>query len=513
MELNTAHDTLEAASENLAVGTVLSGDQFTITDTVGAGGFGKTYLARDNVLGRTIVIKECFPEDFCYRDGNNVLARNAAHADKVRSIVEMFMSEARSLAKLRHPNIVGVHRAFEENKTAYMVLDHIDGRDLIDIVGARKAPLPPSRVQDILIQLLDAIEKVHALDLLHRDISPDNIIIEKTGNPVLIDFGAARSDASRRTRALSSLHVVKDGYSPQEFYVPGSFQTPSSDLYALAATFYHVLSGKAPTSSQARTIEVAGGKPDPCVPLAGRIEGYEPEFLQAIDTAMKIHPNERLQTAAQWRDMIWSGEDESELVRKSRPRSQEMDVNLDISLTNLVEEINDEVRKTRVLAAEAEEVAAAQEKAAEQKEAAASLQDTIAQMKARDELSDEVNFNDDGLSGDPEDLYKNDARVSYITPEPTHSETNWVSRALEKQERIREEREREFEETVAQVKSKPRSRLIEEVEPADPIEFAPEQHIAPSQSINPIALYAMAAVLTVAALIFLGIMFLFPALP
>ena len=103
---------------SLPIGTTLSGEQFTITEHLGAGGFGITYRARDNVLGRTVVIKECYYEDFCARSGKSVVARSQSYAKPIRSIVAMFMREAQSLAKIRHPNIVGVHRAFEENDTA-----------------------------------------------------------------------------------------------------------------------------------------------------------------------------------------------------------------------------------------------------------------------------------------------------------------------------------------------------------------------------------------------------------
>lgn len=302
-DMDTPH-TASLADDALPIGATLSGGQFTITGHLGVGGFGKTYRAEDNVLGRTIVIKECFPEDFCTRNGLNVVPRAEAYAAPFRSTVEMFIREARSLAKLRHPNIVGVHRAFEENQTAYMALDLIEGYELLSIMESRKAKLSPAQIRGILMQMLAAIEKVHAMDLLHRDISPDNIIIEPTGTPVLIDFGAARGDASRRTRAVSSMLVVKDGYSPQEFYVAGSEQGPSSDLYALAATFYHAISGEVPANSQTRMVEIAGRRPDPCRPLAGRIEGYAPGFLEAIDAAMRIHPGDRLQSAAEWRRII-----------------------------------------------------------------------------------------------------------------------------------------------------------------------------------------------------------------
>ncbi len=348
------------AVQPLPIGTVLSGDQFTITGHLGAGGFGITYRAQDNVLGRTVVIKECYYEDFCFRDGKSVVARSKSYAKPIRSIVSMFMREARSLAKLRHPNIVGVHRAFEENDTAYMVLDLIDGDDLFNIIAD---PPSPRRISGILIQLLDAIEKVHELDLLHRDISPDNILIEKTGTPVLIDFGAARAEASRHTRAVSSLLVVKDGYSPHEFYVSGSEQTPSSDLYALAATFYHVLSGEAPPNSQTRMVEIAGRKTDPCIPLAGRIDGYDTAFLEAIDTAMQIHPADRLRSAAKWKSII---ADVPAQTAKSdvKPQvsSQGISLELERSLTGLVEETNDEVRRTSQIPAVPKSVFAVPEK-------------------------------------------------------------------------------------------------------------------------------------------------------
>lgn len=348
----------------LPVGTNLLGDQFTITSRLSAGGFGITYRAQDNFLGRTVVIKECFADDFCIRSGKDVMSRNQASEKNFRSIVDMFIREARSLAKLRHPNIVGVHRAFEENGTAYMALDLIVGHDLDNILEVNSTSLPPSGVKDMLLRLLDAVETIHDADLLHRDISPDNIMIDENGNPVLIDFGAARGDASRRTRAISSLLVVKDGYSPQELYVAGSIQTPSSDLYALAATFYHVLSGEAPPNSQIRMVEVAGQNTDPCVPLAGRIQGYEPAFLEAIDKAMQPLPRDRLQSAGEWLDLILDPEDDDFVpTSASTPSDATLAAvvsdtpapeTLKINLSRLIEETNEEVRKTRLIVVEPE---------------------------------------------------------------------------------------------------------------------------------------------------------------
>lgn len=330
----------EERNEALPDGTSLLGDQFTITSKLGNGGFGITYMAMDNYLERSVVIKECFPEVFCHRAGKSVLVRSTANQDKYRSIVDMFMREARSIAKLRHPNIIGVHRVFEDNDTAYMALDHIDGRDLYDIIKKDPNALSPPQIRNMLTKLLDAVDLIHQQDLLHRDISPDNILLDKWGNPVLIDFGAAREEASRETRAMSAVLVVKDGYSPQEFYFAGGKQAPCSDLYALGATFYHLISGKAPPNSQTRMAEVAGGGEDPCEPLAGRFDNYDSAFLAAIDRAMRVLPKERLQSARQWADMI------DPTKKKQAPLVLSPNDKLGKTLTRLVSETNDYVLKS-----------------------------------------------------------------------------------------------------------------------------------------------------------------------
>jgi serine/threonine protein kinase len=298
-------DDMTPADAGLPDGVSIMDGEFTITGRISHGGFGITYLAKDNSLNRTVVIKECFPEAFCNRRNNcSVVVRSVAYEDQYKSIVQMFMLEARSIAKMRHPNIVGVHRVFEDNHTAYMALDLIEGHDLKEIIEDKDRNLTPTQIKDILFKILDAIELVHAHDLLHRDISPDNILLDKWGNPVLIDFGAAREEASKKTRAVSTLMVVKDGYSPQEFYFAGSNQNESSDLYALAATFYHVISGQAPPNSQTRVSEIAMNNPDPCVPLIGSFPGYDDVFLNAIDRAMRIAPRDRFQSVREWVDMI-----------------------------------------------------------------------------------------------------------------------------------------------------------------------------------------------------------------
>ena len=289
--------------DELKPGTKLMHGQYTIESFLNAGGFGITYLARDS-LDRKVVIKECFPGAFCRRSRYVVQARSRAHQNELKSIVRLFVQEARSLAKLDHPNIVGVHQVFEDNETAYMALDFVTGRDLLDTIEDPNHGLNPTQIKAILKEILGAVSFIHEQGILHRDISPDNILINKDLHPVLIDFGAAREEATKQSRVLSALRVVKDGYSPQEFYIAGSDQSPSSDLYALGASFYHLINGEVPPNSQARLAAIASGEPDPYVPLAGRFPDYEPEFLAAMDQALAVLPKDRVQSAKDWVAMM-----------------------------------------------------------------------------------------------------------------------------------------------------------------------------------------------------------------
>jgi predicted Ser/Thr protein kinase len=293
---------VEDLIDELQPGSKLLKGQYTITRYLNSGGFGITYLAKDS-LDRDVVIKECFPSSVCRRSKVVVAARSRAHTAELRSIVQLFVREARSLAKIVHPNIVSVHNVFEDNGTAYMALDYIDGLDLQQVIDGEGEPLAPEHIVEVTEKLLHAVGFIHDHDMLHRDISPDNVLIDKTGKPILIDFGAAREHASKTTRAMSALRVVKDGYSPQEFYIAGSDQGPWSDLYALGATIYHLISGEAPVNGQARLAALAEDRPDPYVPLAGRFPAYPPGFLEAIDRALQTLPKQRWQTAAEWLEM------------------------------------------------------------------------------------------------------------------------------------------------------------------------------------------------------------------
>ena len=314
--------------------TVLADESYVIEGVVGRGGFGITYLARDLTLDRAVVVKECFPEMICTRSGPNVVATSREAASQFAKCIEMFMREARSIARLLHPNIVKVHAVFEQNNTAYMVLDFIDGDDLLEIADDPDRSLSAAEIRSIALQVLQALAMVHDHNMLHRDISPDNILLDAQGKPILIDFGSARELASDRARPKTAFLFVKDGYSPFEFYVRGAAHSPASDLYALGGTLYHLITGDPPPDSQLRHAEITSGQPDPYVPLAGRFPGFTPVFLAAVDKALSLRVPDRFQFARDWLTVLAEEVTDNETSAKVSGRSGQS------SLSEIVAETN-----------------------------------------------------------------------------------------------------------------------------------------------------------------------------
>ncbi|WP_281995083.1 serine/threonine protein kinase [Ruegeria faecimaris] len=299
--VGATHD--EPKIEGLEPGAKLLRGQYEILRFLSNGGFGITYLARDS-LERDVVIKECYPGALCRRNGDAVEPINPDHKEDLRAIIDLFIQEARNHARLVHPNIVDVHQVFEDNDTAYIAMDLIRGCDLLDYSENPENDAGPDFLVQVTEKMLSAVSFIHQSGMLHRDISPDNILIDQNGDPVLIDFGAAREQAANQSAALLTLRVIKDGYSPHEFYVRGADQGPSSDLYVLAATLYHAISGERPIDGQTRLNAFNNGQDDPYTPLAGQYSGYPDGFLEAIDKAMEVHATDRLQTALDWLRMF-----------------------------------------------------------------------------------------------------------------------------------------------------------------------------------------------------------------
>ncbi len=279
----------------LRPGTILA-DEYRIERTLGAGGFGITYLAEEIALARKVTIKEYFPVDFAARDAaEDVVPRSRESEGDYSWGLDRFLAEAQTLARFNHPNIVRVYRFFQARNTGYIVLHFEDGASLKGwLKGLRRAPRQPE-LDRLIAPLLDALETVHQADYLHRDIAPDNIMIRRDGQPVLIDFGSARGDIAKHSKTISAL--VKPGYSPYEQYATTSRQQgPWTDIYSLAATLYEAVTGRRPQDAPTRMVA------DELVPPAdAALSSYRPRFLAAIDKGLRLEIGERPRTVADWR--------------------------------------------------------------------------------------------------------------------------------------------------------------------------------------------------------------------
>lgn len=282
-------------------GTRLNNGQFTITKYIDAGGFGITYFAEDN-LGRRFVLKECFPNSMCARNKMRVSARASKFEGDLRKCVDLFLKEARILARISSPNVVHVSALFTENETAYMALDFINGRTIAWYLANEPDIFDVDFVTGFLRTMLRTLAEIHEAGILHRDIAPDNIMLDTEGEPILIDFGAARAEQAVASRLVSSMAICKDGFSPFEFYDVRSTAAhrPASDLYSLAATVYTMIARSLPPASVTRQSAVMQGDPDPLPPLSGNVSGADPRLLASIDRCLSLGIRDRFQSAADW---------------------------------------------------------------------------------------------------------------------------------------------------------------------------------------------------------------------
>ena len=267
---------------------------YRIESVLGAGGFGLTYLATDSNLSLKVALKEYLPSDFAARNADStVQPKPGEAAESFQWGLQRFMSEAKTLASFRHPNIVRVMRFFEANRTGYMVMEFVEGKPLPDWIGPRR-PLPQQTLQALVAPLLDGLEVIHKAGYLHRDIKPANIFMREDGSPVLLDFGSAR-ELKGGNQELTA--VVSPGYAPLEQYHTQGRQGAWSDLYALGGVMYWMLTGNKPVEAAAR---VRQDIMPPAVKAAdGR--GYAPEFLGAVDWALKPNDEERPQSVAEFK--------------------------------------------------------------------------------------------------------------------------------------------------------------------------------------------------------------------
>lgn len=238
----------------LSPGTTING-RYIIGEMLGLGGFGITYKAWDTKLGIEIAVKEYYPSGLVNRQPGETRVMLVA-TKREREFVygkTRFLEEARNMAKFStHKNIVNVFDFFESNNTAYIVMEFLDGRTLSQVLQQQNVPLPYDYCVSIATHVCAALKAIHKEKILHRDVSPDNIMICNDGTVKLFDFGAARFSAGIENRVTV---VVKPGFAPPEQYDKVNRQDPRTDIYALGATLYYAMTGVKPEESTNRKIE------------------------------------------------------------------------------------------------------------------------------------------------------------------------------------------------------------------------------------------------------------------
>ena len=255
------NENVQNESHQLPMGTVLRG-QYMVGKALGQGGFGITYLGWDLNLDIPIAIKEYYPNSIVNRDATHNPALTGVASNMMEIYVstrQRFLREAKVLAMLRNiPNIVQVHNFFEENNTAYIVMEYVRGIDLRRYMNMRGGRLSVEETLAILRPVMEALARVHDHEIVHRDISPDNIMMMANGVPKLLDFGAVRNiESANADQDLqhSTEAILKHGFAPMEQYQKRGALGPWTDEYAMCATVYYCLTGRVPPDAPQRMME------------------------------------------------------------------------------------------------------------------------------------------------------------------------------------------------------------------------------------------------------------------
>ena len=234
----------------LLPGTYLQGDKYRIIDILGNGGFGITYLAEHELAGRNVCIKEFFPKEYYNRDDNShsISLGSKGSAKIMDAYKAKFMKEAKTIARLDHPNIIHIHDVFEENNTAYYVMEYIDGESLSTLVRERGA-LAEAEAIKYIRAVAEALGYIHERKIMHLDIKPANVMLRKEdGRAILIDFGLSKQYDAEGNQTSSTPVGISAGYAPMEQYQQGGVRefSPETDIYSLGATLYYLVTGEVP---------------------------------------------------------------------------------------------------------------------------------------------------------------------------------------------------------------------------------------------------------------------------
>lgn len=272
----------------LTPGTVLD-DRYFIGRVLGQGGFGITYVSYDEILGQIVALKEHYPKAIVQRNQKtlDVIAQNLS---EFNDGLRKFTDEAKSLAKFQgHKNIVSVLSYMRTKKTAYMVMEYIEGRTVKEILqGAKSLPVKDSI--EIILEVLEGLGACHAQKLIHRDLTPDNIYITTKGSVKILDFGSARVTQDGGDNEFTQ--ILKKSYAPIEQFQQGSSQGPWTDIYSVGATFYRLVTGQPPAlNSVDRLLNDTLKKPSEFK----KVSGWNEDLEAALMKALSVRPEQRYQ--------------------------------------------------------------------------------------------------------------------------------------------------------------------------------------------------------------------------
>ena len=284
----------------LPMGTILAG-KYLVGRVLGQGGFGITYVGWDIALERKVAIKEYYPSGQVSRNpGSRGLTwyTSVQSQQAKQNGTQMFLKEARKMSKVDDiPNVVRVRDLFQENETAYIVMDFVEGETLKARLE-KTGPLPWEQAKGIFLPAIQAMEQVHKAGLVHRDISPDNLMLTPGGKVKILDLGAAK-DLSVNNGA-SSMQVAKGGFSPFEQYTQRGSSGPWTDVYAMAATIYYTLTGKLPPVATDRVVEDTISWEEP------GLKALSAQALEALQKAMVISAKNRMQSMEELEKGLYS---------------------------------------------------------------------------------------------------------------------------------------------------------------------------------------------------------------
>ncbi len=299
----------------LPAGSVLK-QRYVLGRVLGDGGFGITYIGYDKALKRKVAVKEFFPNECVTRQKGEatVAPLSGERGERYRNGLKSFQEEAQRLANLGSiEGVVNVYDVFADNGTAYIVMEYLSGDTVAQMVEKSKV-LGFGRTMNIIVPVLRSLIKVHKAGIIHRDISPQNIIKTKEGKIVLIDFGAARQNTFSMSKSISI--ILKQGYAPIEQYDNKLEQNSWTDVYAVAATMYYMLTGVTPEFANSRLLE------DTLAPVSELRAGLPPQLDEILKNALAVRPEERTQTAQELLDQIMTLKDFKRPAKK-KPKNPE----------------------------------------------------------------------------------------------------------------------------------------------------------------------------------------------